>query len=270
MATAISIVNGEYRINAGSWTSAGGSISNGDTVTVRRTSSASYEDTVSLTLTVGTYSTDFDITTRPELFEVTTTYGLSGDNSGDSCTIGTETETLYTKNPSGIVDVGDWFYKDNGSGGYEVYVQGTFPIGTDPNYYWISYLEGATQVWAKLAYDSGVWPDSGDLIMEKSTCAPPPENLITIGGTYVNPTLDWHLTASSDDPVTSDVTVTLEMYGSVSSETNFIDVTILSGDSIGINTGGWTNPFNPSDTLTVQSIVCSPEYDMNFTYTATT
>jgi hypothetical protein len=60
----ISIVGGEYSINGGSWTSVSGSVSNGDTVEVRTTSSASYSTMVSATLTVSGYSDSFDVTTK--------------------------------------------------------------------------------------------------------------------------------------------------------------------------------------------------------------
>jgi hypothetical protein len=51
--TGIKITNGEYRIDGGSYTTAPGVVSNGQTVQVRHTSSASYATTVTTTLTVG-------------------------------------------------------------------------------------------------------------------------------------------------------------------------------------------------------------------------
>ncbi len=62
--TAISIVGGEYAINGGGWTSAAGTVVEGDTFIVRRLSSDQYDTMVSAVLTVGTYSDSFDITTR--------------------------------------------------------------------------------------------------------------------------------------------------------------------------------------------------------------
>lgn len=73
----ISIVGGEYRINGGSWVSTAGTIGNGDTVEVRNTSSASYEDTVDATLTVGGYSDTYSITTKPEPTSSCVGYSLS-------------------------------------------------------------------------------------------------------------------------------------------------------------------------------------------------
>jgi len=62
----ISILAGEYRINGGSWTSANEMIQDGDTLQLRNVSSILFETTSTTTVTVGTYSTDFDITTRAE------------------------------------------------------------------------------------------------------------------------------------------------------------------------------------------------------------
>ena len=61
----VTIVDGEYRINAGSWTTAAGVGSPDDTFQVRRLSSGQYETTVTCTLTVGWYSGVFSITTLP-------------------------------------------------------------------------------------------------------------------------------------------------------------------------------------------------------------
>lgn len=268
MAATISIVGGQYKVNAGTWTSTSGTVSNSDMVTVRRTSSASYDTTVTVTLTVGTYSTDFDITTREEMFEVTETYGLSGDDSEDSCTVGTETETLYTTNSDGIMQVGDWFYIEDGMGGYEVYVQSTYPIGTDPNYYWISYFEGATKVWVKLAYDSGVGPTSGDLIVAKGLCDGG-DNNITVGGNFMNPTTGWDLEATAEFSVASGLTIDIDVTGDISGVTNTISVGITLGGTTGSSSDSWTIPFNPADTLSVTSVLCTPSSDATYTYIVT-
>lgn len=93
MAAPISITGGEYRKNGGSWVSTAGTVTNGDTVQVRRTSSASYVTMVSLTLTVGTYSTDFEITTKsddtptPFTFTAVTNADLSTSYESNTITI---------------------------------------------------------------------------------------------------------------------------------------------------------------------------------------
>lgn len=76
----ISIVNGEYRINGGTWVSTAGTISNDQTAQVRRTSSASYDTSVGATLTVGTYSDTYSILTR-EALPVTVNYSLTKDEN---------------------------------------------------------------------------------------------------------------------------------------------------------------------------------------------
>lgn len=63
----ISITGGEYQINGGSWTSFAGTVFNGDTVTVRQTSSASNSTTTHAVLTVSSYSDSFDVTTKSDI-----------------------------------------------------------------------------------------------------------------------------------------------------------------------------------------------------------
>lgn len=62
--TAVSITGGEYRINGGAWTAAAGTIDPGDTLELRATSSAESEGVVTVTVTVGTVSVEWSITTR--------------------------------------------------------------------------------------------------------------------------------------------------------------------------------------------------------------
>jgi len=60
---AISIAGGEYSVNGGVYTSVPGTVSNGDTVTVRLTSSSSNSTAASATLTIGGVSDTFTATT---------------------------------------------------------------------------------------------------------------------------------------------------------------------------------------------------------------
>jgi len=62
--TPISITGGEYSINDGAYTSADGTVSNGQTVKVRLTSSANYSMTRDATLTIGGVSDTFSVTTK--------------------------------------------------------------------------------------------------------------------------------------------------------------------------------------------------------------
>lgn len=63
-ATPISITGGEYSINGGAYTSLDGTVANGDTVTVRQTSSRSFSVTTDATLTIGGVSDTFSVTTE--------------------------------------------------------------------------------------------------------------------------------------------------------------------------------------------------------------
>jgi hypothetical protein len=62
-AAAISVSGGEYQVNGGSWTSSPGTVSNGNTVKVRHTSSGSNSTVTSTTLTIGDASDTFTTTT---------------------------------------------------------------------------------------------------------------------------------------------------------------------------------------------------------------
>lgn len=60
---AISISGGEYKINSGSYTSSSGTVADGDTVTVRQTSSSSNYTETTATLTIAGGANDYDVTT---------------------------------------------------------------------------------------------------------------------------------------------------------------------------------------------------------------
>ncbi len=62
-ATAISVSGGEYMIGSGSWTSAAGTVSNGQTVKVRHTTSASNGTATNTVLTIGGVTDTFTSTT---------------------------------------------------------------------------------------------------------------------------------------------------------------------------------------------------------------
>ena len=59
----ITITGGEYSINSGAFTSASGTVNNGNTVQVRQTSSGSYSTATNTTLTIGGVSDTFSVTT---------------------------------------------------------------------------------------------------------------------------------------------------------------------------------------------------------------
>jgi hypothetical protein len=62
-AAAVGVAGGEYRVGAGSYTSATGGVTNGDVVRVRVMSSAAFGESRSATLTVGPRSASFSVTT---------------------------------------------------------------------------------------------------------------------------------------------------------------------------------------------------------------
>lgn len=72
--TPVSISNGTYCINGGAYTSAVGSVVNGDTLAVRAISSSSNSVGVTATLTVGGTSAGFTVTTQ----------ALSGGTAGQA------------------------------------------------------------------------------------------------------------------------------------------------------------------------------------------
>lgn len=66
VAVPISVVGGQYSVNGGAYTSAAGTVSNGDNVTVQQTSSASFSTTVTTKLTVSDFTAAFETTTEGE------------------------------------------------------------------------------------------------------------------------------------------------------------------------------------------------------------
>lgn len=64
--TPVSITGGEYSIDGGAWTSAGGSVTNGQQIQVRHTSSASYATATDTVLDVGGVTDTFTSTTEDE------------------------------------------------------------------------------------------------------------------------------------------------------------------------------------------------------------
>ena len=62
-ASPISVTGGTYSINGAAYTSASGNVSLGNTVKVRKVSAGTYSTTKSATLTIGTVSDTFSVTT---------------------------------------------------------------------------------------------------------------------------------------------------------------------------------------------------------------
>lgn len=66
MAVPISITNGQYQINGGTWTSSVGQVESGDLVKVRHTTSSSFETTVLTILNISGVTGNFSSTTTQE------------------------------------------------------------------------------------------------------------------------------------------------------------------------------------------------------------
>jgi uncharacterized delta-60 repeat protein len=78
----VTVTGGEYRINAGSFTSASGSVNNADTVQVRHTSAATFGTATNTTLTISGVSDTFTSTTvaadtTPDVFSFTDQAGVA-------------------------------------------------------------------------------------------------------------------------------------------------------------------------------------------------
>lgn len=109
IATDISIVNGEYKIGSGSWTSTAGTgaVNLGDTVQVRTTTSVNYGDANVTTLTIGTFSAEFNTTTKyAEITSLTANnWNLVSIGNGKLADLSTMATSQYSGNI--------WMYKDN-------------------------------------------------------------------------------------------------------------------------------------------------------------
>ena len=95
-ASPISITGGTYSINGAAFTSASGTVNLGNTVKVRKVSAASYSTTESATLTIGTVSDTFSVTTlidpadtTPDPFHFTdrTNVALSTEYKSNAITV---------------------------------------------------------------------------------------------------------------------------------------------------------------------------------------
>jgi YVTN family beta-propeller protein len=82
-AAAIGIVGGSYSINGGTYVTTAGTVNNGDTVTVRQTSSASYGTLTTAPLTIGGVSGAFDVTTLADPAVITSYTAPSATATGN-------------------------------------------------------------------------------------------------------------------------------------------------------------------------------------------
>lgn len=149
----ISVTGGEYQINGGTWASSAGTVTAGQTVKVRHTTSASNSTTTDTTLTIGGVSDTFTTTTvaasdtAPDAFDIpnmtnqalstaVTTNAITVAGINTSITASTNVGTIVkngvdTGSASTTVTAGDTVaVKLTTSGSYSTAVNGTVTIGT--------------------------------------------------------------------------------------------------------------------------------------------
>jgi len=95
----ISVTGGTYSINGGAYTSVAGTVSNGNTVTVRQTSAATYGTTTDTVLTIGGVFDTFSVTTLPQ-YTVTPSSGGNGSITPDTPQLVAHSSTIaFTLTP---------------------------------------------------------------------------------------------------------------------------------------------------------------------------
>ena len=106
---AISIAGGSYSVNGGNYTAVSGTVSNGDTVTVRLTSSANFSTTSLATLTIGAQSAAFQVTTQDRVTSYAAPSGpgtgsttASFTGGGTHCSLATAAYATPTTSPAGV------------------------------------------------------------------------------------------------------------------------------------------------------------------------
>jgi hypothetical protein len=149
--TAISITGGTYSVNGGSYTSSPGTVTNGATVSVRVTSSASFATAVNAVLTIGGTSDTYTVTTlaadtTPDAFTFTDVTGatlstiytsnsitVSGINSNAAISITGGTYSIngggYTSSPGTVANTDTVTVRATSSGSFSTTVNAVLTIG---------------------------------------------------------------------------------------------------------------------------------------------
>ena len=78
--TPISVTGGQYSVNGGAFTGNAGTVNNGDVVTVQQTSSSAFNTLTAATLSIGSVSAVFDVTTQPAGNFTVTPQVVAGSN----------------------------------------------------------------------------------------------------------------------------------------------------------------------------------------------
>lgn len=115
-AASISITGGNYSINGGAYTSSSGTVTNGQTVTVQHTSSASYSTATNTTLTIGGVSDTFTSTTLALVSDTTPDAFTFTDQTGVALntTITSNTITVSGINAAASISITGGTYSING------------------------------------------------------------------------------------------------------------------------------------------------------------
>lgn len=186
---AISVLGGTYSVNGGAFTSTAGTMSSGDRVAVRVTSSGSYSATVGAILTVGGVSDTFSVTTRdanqPDAFAFTDVTGAALNSEVTSNTI-----TVSGLEASAAVSISGGMYSIN-SGAYTRSV-GTVNNGDTVTVRITSSINYATRVNADLAIGSFIDRFTVTTLIAPATTVTPPVTTTTTkkkGGGSIDPLL---------------------------------------------------------------------------------
>ncbi|WP_051299931.1 autotransporter outer membrane beta-barrel domain-containing protein [Methylobacter luteus] len=114
--TSISVTGGQYSRNGGAFTSASGSVYNGDTVRVQQTSSSSYSMTTNTALTIGGVKDTFSVTTQTGSADITPdTFGFTAQTGvALNTAVASNAATITGINAPASVTVSGGSYSING------------------------------------------------------------------------------------------------------------------------------------------------------------
>lgn len=108
--------------------------------------------------------------------------------------------------------------------------------------------------------------DNFGVIISIVSCGGVPNNHITVAFTVGNSPFYYDLSATANANVTSNVTITIAVYGDVSTHTQFIDITISNGSSTHSTVGYLDGNFHNMDNISYSVYSYTPHNDSNFTY----
>ena len=175
-AASISVAGGEYQINGGAWTAAAGSVSNGQTVKVRHTSSGSNATATNTTLTIGGVPDIFTTTTvaagdgtQPATPTIALSDGNAANGTGSAGYTNSTAVNIVIGNDTDNVGVTGWYVSESssapaaGDGGW---------VGARPTTASVSAGDGVKTlyVWTKDA--AGNVSNAGSGTIELGTVAP--------------------------------------------------------------------------------------------------